>query len=72
MLILKLWAKISRGRRLNIKRVIFFSIIVYAAYVLMDSFLPLFVIGFVVWLFITGLLKIDFGDDPITLIGKDL
>tara|TARA_B100000214_G_scaffold289201_1_gene218799 strand:+ start:258 stop:443 length:186 start_codon:yes stop_codon:yes gene_type:complete len=50
MLILKLWAKISRGRRLNIKRVILFSIIVYAAYVLMDSFLPLLVVGFVVWL----------------------
>ena len=47
---LKLWTKASRGRRLNIKRVMLFPVIVYAAYVLMDSFMPLFMIGLVVWL----------------------
>ncbi len=50
MPLLKLWAKASRGRRLNIKRIIFFPVIVYAAYVLIDSFMPLFMVGFVAWL----------------------
>ena len=47
---LKLWTKASRGRRLNIKRVLLFPVIIYTAYVLMDSFMPLFMVGFVVWL----------------------
>jgi hypothetical protein len=50
MSILKLWSKASRGRRLNIKRVILFPFIVYVAYILIDSFMPLFMVGFIVWL----------------------
>ena len=50
MPLLRLWKRTSRGRRLNIKRVIFFPLIVYAAYVFIDSFLPLFMAGFVIWL----------------------
>ena len=50
MFLLKLWTKPSRGRRLNIKRVILFPVIVYTAYVLIDSLMPLFMFGFVVWL----------------------
>ena len=50
MPLLKLWKRTSRGRRLNIKRVILFPIIVYAAYIFIDSFMPLFMVGFVVWL----------------------
>ena len=42
--------KSSSGRRLNLKRAILFPVIVYAAYVLIDSFMPLFMCGFVVWL----------------------
>ena len=49
-LFLKSFKKPSRGRRLNIKRVIFFPLIVYAVYLLLDSFMPLFIVGFVVWL----------------------
>ena len=37
-------------KRLNIKRVIFFPLIVYAAYLFLDSFMPLFMVGFVIWL----------------------
>ena len=50
MKLLRLWKKTSRGRRLNIKRVMFFPVIVYAAYVFIDSFMPLFIVGFVIWL----------------------
>ena len=50
MPLLKLWRRASRGRRLNIKRVILFPVIVYAAYVFIDSFLPVLMIGFVIWL----------------------
>ena len=50
MPLLKLWRKISRGRRLNLKRVILFPVIVYAAYIFIDSFMPLFMVGFVIWL----------------------
>ena len=50
MFLIQLWTKASRGRRLNIKRVIFFPVIIYAAYVVIDSFMPLFMVGFVVWL----------------------
>ncbi len=46
----KPFKKLSRRRRLNIKRVILFPIIVYAVYVFIDSFMPLFIVGFVVWL----------------------
>ena len=49
-LLMQPFKKLSKGRSLNIKRVIFFPIIVYAAYVLIDSFMPLFMVGFVVWL----------------------
>ena len=47
---LKPFKKLSRGRRLNIKRVIFFPVIVYSAYLLLDGFMPLFMVGFVIWL----------------------
>ena len=50
MFLIQLWTKASRGRRLNIKRVIFFPLIIYATYVVIDSFMPLFMVGFVVWL----------------------
>ena len=50
MLFIKLWTKASRGRRLNMKRVILFPVILYAVYVLLDSFMPLFMVGLVVWL----------------------
>ena len=50
MNLLRLWIKASKGRRLNIKRVICFPLIVYAAYVFIDSFMPLFMVGFVIWL----------------------
>ena len=50
MPLLRLWKKKSRGRRLNIKRVILFPVILYAAYILIDSFMPLFMIGLVIWL----------------------
>ena len=50
MPLLKLWRRTSRGRRLNIKRVILFSAIVYAAYIFIDSFMPIFMLGFVIWL----------------------
>ena len=50
MPLLKLWKHVSRGRRLNIKRVMCFPLIVYSAYLLLDSFMPLFMVGFVIWL----------------------
>ena len=50
MTLLRLWKGTSRGRRLNIKRVILFPLIVYAAYVLIDSFISVFMVGFVIWL----------------------
>ena len=50
MPLLKLRRRISRGRRLNIKRAILFLVIVYAAYIFIDSFMPLFIAGFVAWL----------------------
>ena len=46
MPLIRLWERTSRGRRLNIKRVILFPVIVYAAYVLIDSFMPVFMVGF--------------------------
>ena len=50
MPLIRLWKRTSRGRRLNIKRVILFPVIVYAAYFFIDSFMPLFMVGFVIWL----------------------
>ena len=47
---LNLFKKLSRGRRLNLKRVTLFPVIVYAAYIFIDSFMPLFMVGFVIWL----------------------
>ena len=47
---IKLWRRTSRGRRLNIKRVMVFPLIVYSAYLLLDSFMPLFMVGFAIWL----------------------
>ena len=46
---LKPFEKLSRGKRLNIKRVIFFPLIVYAACIFIDSYLPIFMI----WLLLT-------------------
>ena len=50
-------------KRLNIKRVILFPVIVYTAYVFIDSFLPLFMVGFVIWLLYAGLARGGFGED---------
>ncbi len=50
MTLLRLWRKTSRGRRLNLKRVILFPVIIYAAYIFIDSFMPLFIAGFAIWL----------------------
>ena len=50
MPLLRLWRKTSRGRRLNLKRVILSPVIVYAAYIFIDSFMPLFMVGIVIWL----------------------
>ena len=50
MPLLRLWNQTSKGRRLNIKRVFLFPVIVYAMYILVDRFMPLFLIGFVTWL----------------------
>ncbi len=50
MPLLKQWKHASKGRRLNIKRVIFVPLIVYATYLMLDSFIPLFMVGFVIWL----------------------
>ena len=50
MPLIRLWKRTSRGRRLNIKRVILFPVIVYAAYVFVDSFMPVFMFVFVIWL----------------------
>ncbi len=50
MPLLKKWKHLPRVRRLNIKRIIFFPLIVYSAYLLLDSFMPLFIVGFVIWL----------------------
>ena len=47
---LRLWRRTSRGRRLNIKRVILFPVIVCSAYIFIDSFMLVFMIGFIVWL----------------------
>ena len=59
MPLLRLWNKASRGRRLNIKRVIFFPIILYATYIFIDSFMPLFILGFMIWFFIAGRVRVD-------------
>ena len=50
MPLLKLWRRTLRGKRLNTKRVILFSVIVYAAYIFIDSFMPILILGFVIWL----------------------
>ena len=50
MPLLRLWRRTSRGRRLNIKRVILFPLIVYSLYIFIDSFMPVFMVGFIVWL----------------------
>ena len=50
MPLIRLWRRTSRGRRLNIKRIILFPVIIYAAYVFIDSFMPLLMLGFVIWL----------------------
>ena len=50
MPLLRLWRRTSRGRRLNIKRVILFPVIVYSLYIFIDSFMPVFMVGFIVWL----------------------
>ena len=50
MPLLRLWRKTSRDRLLNLKRVILFPVIVYSAYIFIDSFMPLFMVGIVIWL----------------------
>ena len=50
MPLLRLWRKTSRDRLLKLKRVILFPLIVYSAYIFIDSFMPLFMVGIVIWL----------------------
>ena len=50
MRLIKSRKQLTRARRLNIKRVIFFPLIVYSAYLILDSFMPLLIVGFVLWL----------------------
>ena len=69
MLAIKLFAKSSRCRRLEIKCAIILPIIVDVEYILIASFLPLFMVGFVFSCCLIGLVKGDFGDESITLIG---
>ncbi len=69
MPLLKILTQASRGRRLNFICVMSFPVIVYAAYVLMDRFMPLFMLGFIVWLLYNWTGKGVFGDKPITFIG---
>ena len=59
MPLLRLWKKISRGRRLNIKRVISFPVIVYAAYVFIDSLIPFLLLGLGFAYCIPGQVKVD-------------
>ena len=47
---LRLWRGPLRGRRLNIKRFILIPVIVYLGYIFIDSFMSVFMIGFIVWL----------------------
>ena len=51
MVLSKLWIKVSRGRRLNIKRVILIPVIVYATYVFIDSFVHMSIVVFLFWFF---------------------
>ena len=69
MAFIKLWSRTSRGRRLNIKRVMFFPLIVYSVYLLVDSFMPLFMVGFVIWLLYNWTSKKNSGDKPIRFKG---
>ena len=59
MRLLRLWKKTSRGRRLNIKRIFLFPVIFYEAYILIDSFIPLFMIVCVFGYCIAGKARID-------------
>ena len=69
MVAFKLFAKASWCRRLEIKCAIILPIIVDVEYILIASFLLLFMVGFVFSCCLIGLLKRDFGDELITLIG---
>ena len=71
MPLLKLWTTVSRGRYINIQRVLFFLVILYLAYILMDSFLPLHIVDVLFGCCITGLATEDFGNESITFIGID-
>ena len=44
----KLLIKLSKGIRLNMKCVIFFPLIVYSVYLLLDGFMSLFMVGSVI------------------------
>ena len=64
MSLFRLLRRTSRGRRLNIKRVILFPIIVFAAYIFVHRFMPVFMF-FLFGCCIIGLVKIDSGDNPM-------
>ena len=69
MPILILWTKALRCKGLYIKRAIFFPLIVDSEYILIASFLPLFMAEFLFSLCFTGRGKGAFVDKLITLIG---
>ena len=55
-------------RRLNIKRVILFLLIIYAAFVLIDSFISLFMVGSSFGFCMAGNESVDRIDTKISLI----
>ncbi len=71
MPLFKLWIKASGGRRLNIKRAILFPVIIYGVYVLIDSFMPILMLGFVAWLLYNWAGKRDFGNQSISCTRMD-
>ena len=68
MSLLKHFQKLSRAIRLTIKRVIFFHLIVYAAYIFIDSFMPLCMVEFWFRCCIAVLGRRVFGDKLLVTI----
>ena len=69
MLIFKLWTKASRCRRLK-KMCHYIPNTRYVEYILLGSFLPLLMVGFLFSCYFYGRGKGDFGDKLITLLGS--
>ena len=71
MLLLKLWQRKSRGRRLNIKRLILFPLLVYLIYIFIDRLMHFLIVGLSFGCYIIGLTNGGFDDEPITFIGMN-